>query len=98
MATSIVPAPILDTRNGDLVVAESIGSLPSELSDRSDSNPAVVILEASGNQFDKLLFQINQWPSAVIQKALALVGTLQNQATAATVSQTFTLSSPQVKD
>ena len=98
MATSVVPAPVLDTRNGDLVVAESIGSLPSELSDRSDSNPAVVFLEASGNQFDRLLFQLNQWPSAVIQKALSLVGTLQNPAAAAIVTQTFTLSSPQQKD
>lgn len=97
MAT-IVPAPTLDTRNGDLVVAEAIGSLPSELSDRSDSNPAVVIIEACGNQFDKLLFAINQWPAAVVQKALNLIGVTIKPAAAGLVTQTFTLSAPQQGD
>lgn len=97
MATT-VPAPILDGRNGDLMVAEAIGSLPSELSDRSDSNPAVVIIEAVGAIYDQLVFQLNNWPKAVIQKVLNLVGITLNPAVAATVQQTFTLTAPQVLD
>lgn len=97
MAT-VVPAPVLDARNGDLVTAEAIGSLPSELSDRSNSNPAVVFIEAVGAIYDKFTFQINQWPQAVIQKALNLVGVTLSPATAAIVQQTFTLSNPQVQD
>lgn len=97
MATT-VPAPVLDARNGDLVTAEAIGSLPSELSDRSNSNPAVVFIEAAGAIYDALIYQINRWPSAVIQKLLSLIGITLNPATAATVSQTFTLSAPQQSD
>jgi hypothetical protein len=95
---STVPAPVLDGRDGDLVTAESIGSLPTELSDRSNSNPAVVIIEAVGSIYDKLIYQLNRWPQAVIQKVLSLIGITLNPATAATVSQTFTLSAPQVDD
>lgn len=98
MALTKTPAPVLDARNGDLVTAQSIGSLPPELSDRSDMNPAVVIIEASGNQFDSFLFQLNSWPQAVVQKCLALVGTNLNGAQVATVTQTFTLSTPQSSD
>lgn len=97
MATKI-PSPTLDTRSGDLVVAEAIGNLPAELSDRSDANPAVTVIEAVGSIFDKDLYQANQWPSAVMQKALALVGVNQLSATAATVTQQFTLSAPQPND
>ncbi len=97
MAT-VVPAPVLDSRDGDLVTAEAIGSLPSELSDRSNSNPAVVFLEAAGAIFDKLLFQLNQWPSAVIQKVLNLCGVKLIASTGATVQQSFTLSAPQPLD
>lgn len=98
MATQ-VPAPVLDARNGDLVTAEAIGSLPSELSDRSNSNPAVVFLEAAGAMFDKLIFQVNQWASTgVIQKVLNLIGVTLIPATGASVSQTFTLSAPQPQD
>jgi hypothetical protein len=97
MATTI-PAPVLDERNGDLVTAEAIASLPAELSDRSASNPAVTIIEAMGAMFDKLIYQINRWPRAVIQKVLALLGVTLNAATAATAQQTFVLSTPQPKD
>jgi len=97
MATT-VPAPVLDTRNADLITAEAIGSLPPELSDRSNANPAVVFLEAAGAFFDALLYQINRWPSAVIQKVLNLIGITLNPTTAATVSQTFVLSAPQSAD
>lgn len=97
MATT-VPAPVLDGRNGDLITAESIGSLPTELSDRSNANPAVVIIEAVGAIYDALIYQINRWPSSVIQKVLSLIGITLNPATAATVSQTFALSAPQVID
>jgi hypothetical protein len=95
---STVPAPVLDTRDGDLVTAESVGSLPTELSDRSNANPAVVLIEAVGSIYDKLIYQLNRWPQAVIQKVLSLIGITLNPATAATVSQTFTLSAPQVSD
>ncbi len=98
MALTKIPAPVLDARNGDLITAQSIGALPPELSDRSDSNPAVVIIEACGSQFDQFLFQLNNWPSAVIQKVLALIGTTLNAAQYATVTQTFALSSPQQSD
>jgi hypothetical protein len=97
MATT-VPSPVLDGRNGDLVTAESIASLPTELSDRSNANPAVVIIEAVGAIYDKLIYQVNRWPQAVIQKVLSLIGITLNPATAATVSQTFTLSAPQTLD
>jgi len=97
MATT-VPAPVLDNRTGDLVTAEAIGSLPTELSDRSNSNPAVVIIEAVGALYDAMIYQINRWPSAVIQKVLNLIGITLNPATAATVTQTFTLSNPQQSD
>lgn len=97
MAT-VTPAPVLDGRNGDLVAAQAIGALPSELSDRSDSNPAVAILEAAGTFFDKLIYQLNRFPSAVIQKILNLCGVPLIPAAAATVSQSFTLSAPQVND
>jgi len=93
-----VPTPVLDTRDEDSIAAEAIGGLPSELSDRSDSNPAVVLLEAGAFEIGKLLFQINQWPSSVIQKVLAICGITLEPACAATVQQTFTLSSPQVAD
>ncbi len=98
MALSKVPAPVLDLRNGDQVVASAIGSLPAELSDRSDSNPAVVILEANGSVFDAYIYQLNQWPSAVITKCLALVGVNVNSAQVATVTEQFTLSAPQARD
>lgn len=97
MATT-VPSPSLDTRNGDQYTAQAIASLPSQLSDRSDSNPAVVIIEALGSIFDALLYQLNRWPSAVIQKVLNLCGVTLIPATAATVQQTFTLSAPQQQD
>lgn len=96
MAT--VPAPILDARDGDELTAEAIGSLPAELSDRSDANPAVVLLEAAGAFYDRLLYVINRWPSAVIQKALALVGVQVAAAQPSTVTLTFTLSAPQPRD
>jgi len=72
--------------------------MPTELSDRSNANPAVVIIEAVGAIYDKLIYQLNRWPQAVIQKVLSLIGITLNPATAATVSQTFTLSAPQVAD
>jgi uncharacterized phage protein gp47/JayE len=98
MAISTVPAPVLDTRDGDAVTAEAISNLPTELSDRSDSNPAVVMIEAQGTFFDKLLFQINQWPSSVIQKCLSLIGITLTAAAKSTVTQTFTLAAPQAND
>lgn len=94
----VVPDPVLDARDGDSVAAQAIGALPAELSDRSDSNPAVVFLEASAYIYDRLTYQINRWPRAVIQKALALVGITILEAQAATVEQTFTLTSPQATD
>lgn len=93
-----LPSPTLDNRNGDQVTAQVIGAFPSELSDRSDSNPAVVVAEAAGTFFDKLIYQINQWPLAVVQKLAALVGIDLLNATAATVTQQFTLSAPQPND
>lgn len=95
---SKVPDPVLDLRNGDEVTAQSIASLPDELSDRSPSNPAVVLCEATGNQFDKLLAQINSWPRAAVQKTLALVGVVLEDAAGATCTQRFTLSSPKSTD
>lgn len=97
MAT-LVPAPTLDTRNGDLVTAQAITSLPAELSDRSDSNPAVVCIEAQGSVADKHGFQINSWPSAVIQKCLALVGVVLNPQQPSIAQLTFVLSAPQPAD
>lgn len=94
MALTITPEPVLDNRNGDSVTAQAIGALPTELSDRSDSNPAVVIIEACGAMFDKLIYQLNRWPRAVVQKALNLAGITLIEATAAAVTQTFTLSNP----
>ena len=55
MAT--VPNPTLDARNGDLVTAQAITSLPDELSDRSDGSPQVVLLEANGALYDALMAQ-----------------------------------------
>ena len=98
MAIDTVPSPTLDSRNSDQITAEAVSSLPAELSDHSASNAAVVIIEATGVQLDQDLFQVNNWPQAVIQKALALVGVTLNSATAATVQQTFTLSAPQSSD
>lgn len=97
MAT-VVPAPVLDLRNGDQVVAQAIASMPAELSDRSNSNPAVVLTEAQGTFYDKIIFQLNRWPQLVIQKVLSLIGILLNPATAATVTQTFVLSAPSSAD
>src|SRR3990167_3800692 len=96
--STTVPAPVLDLRNGDAVTAQAIAALPDELSDRSASNPAVAIIEATGTFFDKLIYQINRWPSAVVQKVLSLCGVTMAAATAATVSQSFTLSAPQSTD
>ena len=96
--TTTVPVVVLDTRDGDQVTAQSIASFPSNLSDRSDSNPAVVIVEACGNQFDKFIFQLNQWPDAVVSKTLNMVGIFLQAAAGATVTATFTLSSPQPQD
>lgn len=98
MALTKVPAPVLDLRNGDQVTAQAIGALPPELSDRSDSNPAVVILEAGGTFFDKLIYQLNQWPSAVVQKLLSLVGVNLIPASPGSTTQQFTLSAPQQSD
>lgn len=98
MAT-VTPSPVLDNRDEDQVVAECIGALPPELSDRSDSAPQVAIIEAVGAMFGKLIFQLNQFGApAVIQKCLALVGVTLNPATPGTVTQTFTLSAPQPSD
>jgi uncharacterized phage protein gp47/JayE len=93
-----VPAPVLDTRNGDALLAEILGSFPAELSDHSDSNPATVIAEACAALVDFALYQINQWPQAVIQYVLSLCGITINPATAAAVQQTFRLTAPQATD
>lgn len=93
-----VPDPVLDTRNGDQVIAQVVGSLPDELSDRSDSNPAVVMSEALGAFFDKLIYQVNQWPRALYQKLAALIGVDLISPVGASATQQFTLSSPQPKD
>lgn len=94
----VVPSPVLDTRNGDQLAAQAIGALPPELSDRSAANPFVVLIEAVFARVDALLFQLNQWPSAVIQKCLNLVGVTLLPASPSTVQQQFTLSAPQARD
>ena len=96
--STTVSDPVLDTRDEGELAAQAVGALPSELSDRSDSNPAVVIIEAASTVVGKLLYQINRWPSGVIQKALALVGVTLTPAVGATVTQSFTLSAPQASD
>jgi len=96
MAT--VPNPTLDARNGDLVTAQAIASLPDELSDRSDGSPQVVLLEANGALYDALIYQLNNWPRAVLQKVAALVNVQLLDATAATTTLQFTLSAPQAND
>lgn len=96
MAT--VPSPTLDARNGDLVTAQAISSLPDELSDRSDGSPQVVLLEANGALYDALIYQLNNWPRAVLQKVAALVNMQLLDATAATTTLQFTLSAPQAND
>ncbi|HJU21571.1 MAG TPA: baseplate J/gp47 family protein [Casimicrobiaceae bacterium] len=58
----------------------------------------MVLIEAAGGILDKLLYQLNRWPQAVIQKVLNLVGVTLNPAVAATVLQTFVLSAPQQQD
>lgn len=98
MAQTPVPPPVLDPRNEDLLAAEAIGQLPAELSDRSDSSPAVTLLEGAAWLVGKMLFQINNWPASVIQKTLALIGVNLLPATAGQVVQTFALSSPQGQD
>lgn len=95
---STVPTPILDTRNADLLAAQAIGALPTELSDRSNSNPFVVLIEACFARVDALMFQLNNWPSAVIQKVLNLVGITLIPAAPSTVQQQFTLTTPQARD
>lgn len=94
----IVPAPVLDTRNGDQLAAQAIGALPPELSDRSNADPFVVLIEAVFARVDALLFQLNQWPSALIQKALNLVGITLLLPQASTTPLQFTLTTPQSKD
>lgn len=98
MASNRVPNPTLDGRNGDQGVAEAIQSFPSELSDKSDSNPAVVIAEAFGVEYDKLLFTANQWPQALMQKVLNVIGIPLQQATPAQTTLQFTLPNPQPSD
>lgn len=98
MAIVPVPSPTLDTRNGDQLAAQAIAALPPELSDRSNANPFVVLIEAVFARVDALLFQLNQWPAAVIQKCLSLVGITLNPPFPSTALQTFTLSAPQPKD
>ncbi len=98
MARNVVPAPDLDGRNGDAVAADAIAALPDELSDRSDSNPAVAIIEALSSVYDKALYQINRWPRALVQKKMATSGITLLAATPATATQQFTLSSPQRTD
>ncbi len=95
---NLVPAPVLDTRNGDKVAAQAIEALPAELSDRSDSNPAVVLIEAMVSVWDKALYQINRWPRAVIQKMMAICGITLRGAKPAITTQEFTLANPQRAD
>lgn len=97
MATP-VPAPVLDMRNGDQLAAQSISSFPPEMSDRGPTNPLVVFAEAVFSRVDALLFQLGQWPQAVIQKCLSLIGVTLLPAQYSTVLQQFVLSSPQSKD
>lgn len=95
---NVTPNPVLDTRNGDEVAAQAIEALPAELSDRSDSNPAVVLIEAMVSVWDKALYQINRWPRAIIQKVMAICGMTLRAATPAITTQQFTLSNPQRAD
>jgi hypothetical protein len=95
---NVVPDPVLDTRSGDAVAADAIAALPDELSDRSDSNPAVSIIEALASVYDKAIYQINRWPRALTQKLLAVAGIRLLSASPATCTQQFTLSSPQRTD
>lgn len=93
-----VPSPVLDTRNGDEVAADAIAALPDELSDRSDSNPAVAIIEANASVYDKALYQINRWPRALVQKVMAICGQRLLPAVGGTCTQQFTLSAPRSTD
>ncbi len=93
-----VPQPVLDVRNGDEVAADAIAALPPELSDRSDSNPAVAIIESVASVYDKTTYQINRWPRALIQKVMSVCGQRLLAATGATCTQQFTLSAPQAQD
>lgn len=95
---NVVPSPVLDTRGGDQVAAEAINALPSELSDRSDANPAVAIIEACTAIYDKALYQINRWPRALVQQIMAWAGITLRSASPAICTQQFTLSAPQRTD
>ena len=95
---SIIPAPIFDLRSEDEVAAQAISALPSELSDRSDSSPAVVIIEANAYVMGRLQYQLNRWPAGVVQNSLNLLGVTVRVAQAATVTQRFTLSAPRSSD
>ncbi len=93
-----VPAPTLDERNVDQLIAQCIASLPAELSNRSDGSVPVAIIEALGPIAEKILFAINNWPRSPLQKLLSLVGVQLLSAEQATCTQSFTLSNPVISD
>lgn len=93
-----VPSPVLDTRSGDEVAADAIAALPDELSDRSDNNPAVAIIEANASVYDKALYQINRWPRALVQRQMAICGQRLLPAVGGSCTQQFTLSAPRSTD
>lgn len=93
-----VPKPQLDSRDGDMVAAESIQAFPAQLSARGHNNAGVAIAEAMAYIYDKLIYMFNQTPTAVLQQQLYLMGAPLRDATPATCTQQFTLSNPQPSD
>ena len=88
---ALIP-PVIDPRDESSLVAEVIDALPASMSDRGTSNPAVKLIEGCGAIYGNLTYWLNQWPTRVMVKLLALLEIEAQDATYATTTLKFTRS------
>jgi predicted phage baseplate assembly protein len=87
-----LPAPILDDRRFDDLVAEARSLIPRytrEWSDFNDSDPGITLLQLHAWMTDLLLYRLNQVPDRLYVKLLDLIGVHLRPAEPARTPLTF---------
>src|SRR6266851_9036538 len=89
-----IPAPNLDDRNFNSLVQEARDRISQQAptwTDRSDSDPGMVLLDVFAYLTELMLFRLNQLPDKVYIALLNLLGVKMKPPSAAAVQLQFTL-------